>query len=88
MTNTLKKITRDFDVLLHEGVVTSEDQQREVKKSKREEKVMASNNLVKRESEMRGFGEMTMRGENTTSEADNILDPAVRSKIHFSFDYH
>ena len=88
MTNTLKKITRDFDVLLHEGVVTSEDQQREVKKSKREEKVMASNNLVKRESEMRGFGEMTSRGENTTSEADNILDPAVRSTINFSFDYN
>ena len=88
MTNTLKKITRDFDVLLHEGVVTSEDQQREVKRSKREEKVMASNNLVKRESEMRGFGEMTIRGENTTSEADNILDPAVRSTINFSFDYN
>ena len=88
MTNTLKKITRDFAALLHERVVTSEDQQRGVKRSKREEKVMASNTLAKRESERRGFGKLTSRGETTTSEADIILDPVVRSNINFSFDYH
>ena len=86
--NTLKKITEDFAALLHERVVTSEDQQRGVKRSKREEKVMASNTSAKKESESRGFGEMTSRGENTTSEADNILDPVVRSNINFSLDYH
>ena len=88
MTNTLKKITRDFAALLHERVVTSEDQQREVKRSKREEKVMASNTLVKRESEKRGFGKLTSRGETTTSEANNIQDPVVRSTINFSLDYN
>ena len=87
MTNTLKKITREFVALLHERVVTSEDQQREVKRSNREEKVMASNTLVKRESERRGFGKLTSRGETTTSEANNIQDPVVRSTINFSFDY-
>ena len=88
MTNTLKKVTGDFDVLLHEGVVTSEDQQREVKRSKREEKVMASNTLAKRESERRGFGKLTSRGETTTSEANNIQDPVFRSTINFSLDYN
>ena len=81
MTNTLKKITRDFAALPHERVVTSEGQQRGVKRRKREEKVMASNTLVKRESERRGFGKLTSRGETTTSEANNIQDPVVRSTI-------
>ena len=48
---------------------------------------MASNTLVKRESERRGFGKLTSRGETTTSEANNIQDPVVRSTINFSFDY-
>ena len=88
MTNMLKKITDDFAALSFERVVTSEDQQREVKRSKREEKVMASNTSAKKESESRGFGEMTSRGETTTSETDNILDPVFRSDINFNFNYH